>query len=211
RIESGFSQERLDRLRQAVRVKSGPGRDYTGHGDTVRRLFNAILGRQCVKISYYSEKSSRFDSFTVAPYTLLFSGNALYLLGRSEKHGECRTFAVERIDRAEPLARSFDYPEDLDRELGLERHFGVYSGEVQDVVLRVAAGHRKRMKMKRLHPSQRFVFQKDGSALIHLKVAGKVDLFRWLLTQVDAVRLESPAEWVKEYGALLSRMAAVYR
>jgi predicted DNA-binding transcriptional regulator YafY len=210
KIEPFFSAEKIEKLKSAVRVKTGPVRDYGAHRENIKLLLDAIVDRECVRISYDSRSSRRFDSFVLQPYTLIFYSNTLYVTGFSEKHRAYRIFAAERVSRVERIGRKFDMPADLDGIINLEKYFGIYSGEAENVVIRVLPAYRKWMKDKVLHPTQKRTFPSDGSMLVTLKAAGKEDLFRWLLSQADAVELLEPASWVKEFKEILGKIQDVY-
>jgi hypothetical protein len=102
-------------------------------------------------------------------------------------------------------------PEDLENIINLEKYFGIYSGEAETVKIKVFPSHRKWMKDKILHPTQKNTYPADGSMLITMKAAGKEDLFRWLLSQADAVELLEPGKWVEEFKEILGKVRAVYR
>jgi predicted DNA-binding transcriptional regulator YafY len=210
KIEPFFNEEKIEKLRSAVRVKTGPVRDYSAHRENIKLLLDSIVDRDCVKIAYDSRSSGKFDTFVLQPYTLIFYANTLYVTGFSEKHQAYRIFAAERVGRVERAGRKFEMPEDLDDIINLEKYFGIYSGEAETVVIRVLPSHRKWMKDKILHPTQKRTFPSDGSMLITLKAAGKEDLFRWLLSQADAVELLEPASWVDEFKSILGKIQEVY-
>jgi proteasome accessory factor B len=211
KIEPFFDEEKIDKLKGAVRVKTGPVRDYSEHRETIKLLTDAIVDRECVRISYDSRSSHKFDTFILRPYTLIFYANTLYVTGFSEKHNAYRIFAAERVRRAERAGRAFTMPEDVDSLINLEKYFGIYSGEAEAVRIRVFPAHRKWMKDKILHPTQKLTFPSDGSMVIAFQAAGKEDLFRWLLSQADAVELLEPKAWVTEFKALLAGVVKVYK
>jgi proteasome accessory factor B len=210
RIEPLFEEDTAHRLRHAVQIKTGPVRDYRQHSDVIRELTESIVQRKCVKITYFSKMSNRHDVFVIHPYTLVFYSNALYVIGFSEKHNEPRTFAVERIGQAGMQARHFTIPKKHEKSMVLEKYFGIYTGEVQTVKIKVMQDHKKQMKDRVLHPSQKFSFLKDGSMMITLQVAGKEDLFRWILSQGEAVKLVAPAAWAKELAGVIRKMKSLY-
>jgi len=210
KIEPFFDKEKIEKLKSAVRVKTGPVRDYSAHRENIKLLLDSIVDRECVRIAYDSRSSRKFDSFVLRPYTLIFYANTLYVTGFSEKHQAYRIFAAERVGRVERIGRKFEMPENLDSLINLEKYFGIYSGEAENVVIRVLPGHRKWMKDKILHPTQKRTFPSDGSMLITMKAAGKEDLFRWLLSQADAVELVEPVGWVDEFKGIVRKIQGVY-
>lgn len=210
KIESCFGAETAERLEDAVQVKTGPVRDYSRHHDIIRDLSDAVVARRCVSMGYRSGAGRRHDAMVLRPYSLIFYSNAVYALGYSENHGCVRTFAVERVTGLRVLERTFDRPENLGRATGIDDHFGIYSGNVETVRLRVGPDYKNRIKDKILHPTQSLVFKNDGSMHITFRAAGKEDLFKWLLSQGGAVELVSPEGWREEFRSLLAKMGGAY-
>ncbi len=211
KIEPFFNDEKIERLKSAVRVKTGPVRDYTEHRDAIKLLTDSIVNRECVKISYDSRSSRKYDTFVLQPYTLIFYSNTLYVTGFSEKHQAYRIFAAERINHAERVGRGFKMPENIETLINLEKYFGIFTGQVETVKIKVTASQRKWMKDKIIHPTQKLTFPSDGTMIITLKAAGKEDLFHWLLSQADSVELLEPLEWVKEFKGLAKKIVGVYK
>jgi proteasome accessory factor B len=210
KIEPLFSDEKVDRLKNAVRLKTGPVRDYTQHSEVIRTLTEGILKRRTVKMSYSSKRSMSFGQLVLLPYTLVFYRNALYIVGFSEKHGAVRTFAVERIGRAQVQGGTFEMPADLDAVLKLDQYFGIYSGSVEKVSVRITPEYKYALRDVILHPSQKARYEHDGSITLELLAAGKEDLFQWVLSQGEAVELLAPMGWVKELKEKIRKMAELY-
>ncbi|OGS35791.1 MAG: hypothetical protein A2293_05145 [Elusimicrobia bacterium RIFOXYB2_FULL_49_7] len=210
KMEPFFGPDMAERLSRAVLVKTGPIRDYSGHHDAIRRLNDAIIFRRVVRIQYFSLRKGTADYFCVHPYLLLFYSNAVYLVAFSEKHQESRTFAVERINHVNETGSGFERSSHLDETDFLNNHFGIHSGPLTTVCIKVFPEHKRRMKDKILHPSQQFTFSRDGTLTITLQMSGKEDLFKWLLSQGDALQLMAPAEWVEEFQQLIGKMTARY-
>jgi predicted DNA-binding transcriptional regulator YafY len=208
KIENFFPEDKVDLLQSAVKVISGPLRNYKEHKEIIKLLLNAILEKRSVRIGYDSRSSNKFDTFIIHPYRLVFYSNGLFLSAHSEKHGEVRTFAVERISHPMKLSTVFNRPANIG-ETKIEP-FGIHGGKSRTAVVWVKPEEKKRMKAKLLHESQKFSFDRDGSMAISLEVSGKEDFFRWLLSQGDSVRLIEPEDWVDEFKKSVKKIVSNY-
>ncbi|OGJ87135.1 MAG: hypothetical protein A2268_06725 [Candidatus Raymondbacteria bacterium RifOxyA12_full_50_37] len=198
KIEGLFGEETAARLRDTVKVKTGPIRNYRNHSVVIRTVTEAAINRKKMRIGYSSASSRKHDVFIIHPYTLLFYANSLYVIGYSEKHREVRTFALERIGQAQSCAEPFTICRDYNEDSYFDPFFGIHTGEKETVKLWVGPEYKNRIKNKILHPSQRSVYPRDGSMEITLTIAGKQDLFKWILSQAGAVKLLEPQSWAKE-------------
>ncbi len=100
---------------------------YERHDPALDGLLRALLAERKVNLTYRKPEGPPTRQL-VRPYTLVFHRDALYLYAFNESAGECRLYAVDRIQRAEPGAERFEYPEDYDPRAVFAKSFGVFVG-----------------------------------------------------------------------------------
>src|SRR5262245_22193072 len=99
----------VERLPQAIAAKRQHAKRQ--HADTYEitaGLLNAIVSRHVVSMQYYSAESRREKLYAIHPYRLIHAQGGLYVIAFVPAYSEVRTFAVERIKRANTLEDTFE-------------------------------------------------------------------------------------------------------
>src|SRR6185436_11844402 len=109
---------------------------YEGRLDDVNDIITALLREERLRVTHEGVSGGR-KTFVLEPYTLLVYKKGLYLAGRSERHGEVRTFALGA--------------------------FGLIRGkEAARVRIRFDAQVARYVQRRMWHPTQRFRRLRDG-------------------------------------------------
>ena len=131
----------------------------------------------------------------VAPYGIMF-GRANYLVAavllEDGVQGEPRNYRLDRIEGLEILDRTACAPDDFSLQDYAGRSFGVYQGEVQEIVLRVAPEAADDALGWRFHPTQTLERQADGSVVVRFWATGLLELSWHLFTWGDRVQVIAP-------------------
>ncbi|MHB1417027.1 MAG: helix-turn-helix transcriptional regulator [Chloroflexota bacterium] len=189
------------------------------HNESQARVFDLLAtawaARRTVRIWYrrigdgQQEVNTErlLDPYFVEPSAV---GHACYVIGHDHSSGEVRTFKVERIRGIELTGAGFDVPEDWSAGAYLQGAWGVMHDEEAEVRVRFAKAVAARVKESIWHPSQTLADEADGSLLFTVRVAGILEIARWLLTWgAEAEVLSPPA--LRDYLADAARgMAALY-
>jgi len=128
---------------------------------------------------------------SVTPYGLMF-GRANYLVAAERGSSEPRNWRLDRIGDLEVLETPAAAPEDFSLQAYAASSFGIYRGDVEDVVLRILPGGAEEAVRWRFHPSQSLEPQPDGSVIVRFRASGMRELAWHLLTWRDQVEILAP-------------------
>ncbi len=200
-------------LRQGVSFSLEPPR---GDQEKVARwsgaLREAVNGRHCIEMDYYSPARGEVNRRRVAPYHLHYFQGCWYLVGYCHWRREVRTFAVDRIKDLSPLpAETFAAPADFsprayfDEAWRLER-----GGEPVKVVVRFAPLLARRLRGRLYHPSQVTEEGGDGSLTLAFTVRGLNEIRRWVLQFGGDAEVLEPPELRAELAEAGRSLAEMY-
>ena len=178
-------------------LATAPGAaDLAGRGPALDAV---MLGREegrVTEILYRSGSTGEADRFAVEPQGLVWRRGRLYLHAHSRKHGEQRTFRVDRIEEATATDERFEPPPDFDLRAAHAGSFGVWQsdGPVHAVTVRFAAGAAPYVAAGRWRPRQRLDPAADGSLTLRLDLTAFEEVKAWVLSfGPRAEALEPPA------------------
>jgi len=175
----------------------------------------AWVSQRKLKIVYRNLDDDKGTERIIEPYYIepAAAGHASYVLGYCHLKKALRMFKIERIESAELTAELYTIPSDFDANEYFGSSWGiVVEGEVKTVRLAI-----KNPKIMRLlsetiwHPSQTFEKLKDGSLIMTLKVTDTQELFTWILSWGDKVRVLEPEGLRKEIIKTASAIQTMYR
>jgi predicted DNA-binding transcriptional regulator YafY len=126
----------------------------------------------------------------VTPYGILF-GRSNYLVA-AENGGETRSWRLDRIQDLELVDRPAAPPEDFSLQDFADESFGIYHGEVERVVLRIAPERAADALAWRFHANQTVERQADGTVRVEFRAGGMLELAWHLFTWSDAVEIVEP-------------------
>ena len=145
------------------------------------------------------------------PYTLAMYKGGLYLLGRSHRGSGIIYLAVERIRHAERLEERFVYPRGYSPERHTQGIFGIIEGAETRVELRLLSPETAAyVASRRLHPTQRLIHRRDGTAVLTMVVRGTEELKAWILSLSPYVEVIRPRELREAVGRQLAEAARLH-
>ncbi len=212
KIRAGLGPELeafLGQLGDSFRVLPGPHKRYAEQRDTIEVLNQATLQRRRVLIEYRTGRSGQERSRSLAPYHVWYHGGGLYVIGHDDHSGEIRTFAVDRIQKAEPTDEAFEVPEDFDFDSYTASSFGVVAEPAEEVTIRFEAAWATHIRERQWHASQRITPHEDGTLDLHLEVGTGAELKQWILSFGAGATVLAPpslrAELESDLKAALAR------
>lgn len=128
---------------------------------------------------------------TVTPLGILF-GRSNYLVSLEGSDPRPRTFRLDRMAQVTALDRPAAPPADFSLQAFADESFGIYHGEIEDVVLRIKAERAEDALRWRFHSNQRVTQQGDGGVEVAFRASGMLELAWHLFTWGDAVEIVSP-------------------
>ena len=230
-LKGTFVWEALDRALAKVRAHLGekalgylngltggflataPGAaDLAGRGPALDAVMLGREERRVTEILYRSGSTGETDRFPVEPLGLVWHRDRLYLHAHSRKHGEQRTFRVDRIGEAETTDERFDPPADFDLESAHAGSFGVWQsdGPARTVRVRFAPSAAPYVAAGRWHASQRIGEHADGSLTLTLELSAFEEVTAWALSFGPRAEVLEPAELRDQIAAALRAAAGRY-
>jgi len=188
----GPDAEALARAETTVAVQAGPR--PAEDPQLIAALRQAVMALKAVRFRYRGG-SRQGTVRDVAPYGIMF-GRANYLVAAAlledGAQGEPRNYRLDRIEGLEVLDRAASAPDGFSLQDYAGRSFGVYQGEVQEIVLQVAPEAAGDALGWRFHPTQSLEPQADGSVVVRFWATGLLELSWHLFTWGDRVRVIAP-------------------
>jgi predicted DNA-binding transcriptional regulator YafY len=188
----GPDAEALARAETTVAMQAGPR--PAEDPALIGALRQAIMALKAVRFRY-GGGSRRGAAREAAPYGIMF-GRANYLvaaeLGPDGAQGEPRNYRLDRIEALEVLERAAAPPTDFSLQEYAGRSFGIYQGEVEEIVLRVAPAAAGDALGWRFHPSQTVSRLDDGAVEVRFWASGLLELAWHLFTWGDTVQVVRP-------------------
>ena len=166
-------------------LATAPGAaDFTGRGPALDAVMLGREERRVTRVLYRSGSTGEADRFAVEPLGLVWHRGRLYLHAHSRKHGEQRTFRVDRIEEATATAERFAPPADFDLGAALAGSFGVWQadGPAETVRVRFAADAAGYVAAGRWHDSQTIEEHADGSLTLTLALTAFEEVAAWVLS-----------------------------
>jgi predicted DNA-binding transcriptional regulator YafY len=182
-------------LARAIRIRPSRVSRLADKASVYQQLVAAIAARRVVRIRY--DSFTEWDEITtnLRPYQLLFCRHSWYVIGRSTRHGEVRTFNLSRIAGLEVLDQRFTMP----RGFSLERYMGnawnliPEHGRDYHVVVRFKPLVARNVAEVVWHKTQETEFLEDGSLEFRVRVSGLSEIVWWVLGYGDQAEVLQPA------------------
>ena len=208
----GPDAEALARAETTVAVQAGPR--PAEDPAVIGALRQAIMALKAVRFRYRggSRKGLARDA---VPYGIMF-GRANYLVAAElpadgGPGGEPRNYRLDRIEDLRVLDRPGAAPETFSLSDYAARSFGIYQGEVEEVVLQIAPEAAEDALGWRFHPTQTLERQDDGTVVARFWATGLLELAWHLFTWGDKVRVVRPDALRRVLADELERALAVHR
>lgn len=193
-------RERLSEVADAIDLRPPPVNPLADKGDVYRTLLQASVDQQTVRMRYDCRTEFREIETDLDPYHLLFQERSWYVIGRSSRHDEIRTFNIGRVKAAESTGDSFKRPPSFSVKKHLRNAWRLIpdDGPDSEVHLRFSAVVSRNVAEVLWHPTQRCEFRDDGSLDYHVTVSGVREIVWWVLGYGDQVEALKPERLRRE-------------
>ena len=181
--------------------------------DNFTPLFNAIVDKQPLKLTYQSFKQDNEETIIVHPYYLKQYNKRWFLIAWNDEKNLMANYAFDRIKGIEDVnvpykftdVNFFDYFEDM---IGVSKDTRT---EPQTVKLWVSAAQWPYIKTKPLHgATQRLVSLDEKGAVITIEVYLNYELEQQILSFGEKVKVLEPAELKERIKQRLTEAANNY-
>ena len=160
-------------------------------------LFSATVTNQPLSIEYHPA-FGKVHTYEIHPYALKQHASRWYIIGLSvvdEAENRLRIFAIDRVERFEPIAVEFIPNHTIDFEDYFDDILGVtinVDAKPERIRLKVDARSYNFISTKPLHHTQKIVSSGDGYVIVELKIAYNYELETALLEFADTVEVLEP-------------------
>lgn len=190
RLESGFG------LKQgAERIIEFEENPYLKGSEHITTLFQAIMGKQVLEVSYQGFKQVKPIVLRFHPYYLKQYNNRWFVFGWDNEGDRLTNMALDRIHGILPGKGKFRTNKGIDFAEHFEDVVGVTVPDTDAVVvtLRISAQRWPYLKTKPLHGSQKVVAVDTKGATITLNVKLNNELQALLLSYGEDIEVLKPA------------------
>jgi predicted DNA-binding transcriptional regulator YafY len=198
-------------LDEAFVIKNLAREDYSGMGEQIKCLNEAIQHEQVVRIEYHSASQNRTVTTQLHPYGMVLLAASLYCIGYLAEYDEVRTLKVSRFQSVRPTGRSFEKPADFSLSAHMAGSFGVFSpGRTRTVRVAVTGWAATNVREQRWHESQRIVEDGAEQLLVEFRLDSTVEFKRWILGFGRFARVLQPDDLAGEIRDELRAAAEGY-
>ena len=131
---------------------------------------------------------------------------ATYLIAYNIKANAIWTFRISKIKEITLTDNYFEKEDDFDLKEYCARSFGVFQGEIFDVVLQFNKDAAQDAKEYFFHPTQIGKLEQDGSYTLSLKASGEYEIITELLKWRDSVKILAPESLKEAYKNEIRKM-----
>ncbi|UKN03694.1 WYL domain-containing protein [Paracrocinitomix mangrovi] len=158
-------------------------------------LYQAIIKKNSIKLTYQSFKARSANSFDFHPYLLKEFRNRWFILGRKSKGEDILNLALDRIINIEKSKERFIKPEDFIPEEHFKHVIGVTvakNSPVEEVVIKVSHKHAPYIDTKPFHWTQKIIERNKEGVTFSFKVQHNYELEKDILGFGEAVEVLKP-------------------
>lgn len=171
---------------------AGPERSGALAAGLTSRLEAAIGERKPIAIHYRSLAGGLQTWRDVDPYAMFHRENAWYLVGRCHLHDEPRTFRLDRISEARPLAGTFTRPA-FDIDAFLKSTWAVYRGrQLHDIVIHFDPSLAPLIEQGFHHPTETLTKLGNGRLEYRVQLSHLDEIARWIVSFAGKAQAVQP-------------------
>lgn len=183
--------------------------------DFLDLVYNAIVGKRALRLTYRSFKARSASSFVFYPYLLKEYRNRWFMFGRRKSNPDLLNLALDRIQgleiaEQEPFVENglFDPSTFFDDVVGVTKNTG---SKAEIVRFLVRPEHAPYVQTKPFHQSQRKIEgYEDGSVVFEINVVVNQELKREFMGFADGIRVLFPQSLADFIRGKLSRARDQY-
>jgi len=169
--------------------------DYLQGLEYITPLYNAILYKKVLNVSYKSFKRDNNQSISFHPYYLKQYKNRWFVFGLNEDFGQITNLALDRIVGIEDAKKVFTPNTTIDFSEYFEDVIGVTldkEAKLEKILLRISNDLYPYIQTKPLHGSQKKKETADFYVLIELELIPNYELESLILSYGEGIEVLSP-------------------
>lgn len=159
----------------------------------IKPLFNAILNKQPLKISYQSFNRTEPRDIIFHPYFLKQYNNRWFCLGMCKDYNPPTNLALDRMIDIQKSRQKFVPNKNINFEEHFEDVVGVtVQGDIQKITIKVTKEHWPYIASKPLHGSQKIKLKGDEFVIISIEVKPNYELESLLMSHGNDLEVMEP-------------------
>lgn len=164
-------------------------------------VISSILEQSWTRVTYRALHDDNERSYVVALCRLISHAGRLYVAAWHPKYRNYMNLAADRIIAIEEDPDCTLPLHQFNEELYRNSHFGVHSGPIHAVTIRVNNTFADFFTSRTWHPSQHFTHTADGALLLNLTAPVNPELAAWIASWRGKLEPLSPPELVAMVNA----------
>jgi predicted DNA-binding transcriptional regulator YafY len=179
----------------------------------IEGLYQAILQKYALDITYQSFKAQNPQTFVFHPYLLKEYRNRWFVLGqKSVQPQPFMTLALDRILTIQKTNELYYKPDDLNLQNYFDEVIGVtVSNQASDeVILKINKQNAPYVLTKPIHQSQKVLETVENGIIISIKVQWNFELEREILGFGEAMEVLAPAGLRRKMSSRVKKMNVLY-
>ena len=176
-------------------------------------LFNAILYKKSLLISYRSFKSDIDNHFIFFPYHLKQFNSRWFAFGKNDQYDTITNLALDRIKTIEDSTESYDENKSVDFNEYFEDIVGVTISDTEKLIkiqLQVDEQLAPYIRTKPLHGSQKEIKKTLTNIIFSIEVIPNFELEKLILSFGEQMKVISPVEFREKIKSRLTNSVNQY-
>jgi predicted DNA-binding transcriptional regulator YafY len=160
-------------------------------------LFNYILNKRTLEITYKSFKSETARTFVIHPYHLKQFNNRWFMFGLNSEYHSIYNLPLDRIVEIQESKVKFIENKEIDFNEYFEDIIGVTKpaeGKVEKIMLKFTAEQAPYILTKPIHGSMKKISNDENGLVASIEVIPNFELEKLILSFGDAVKVIEPLE-----------------
>ncbi len=197
-------------LVRRVRLLSMAGRRVP---ETIfRKAADALVQRRRLEIEYHGRERDKTTQRRVSPQRLVHYRDSWYLDAWCHTSKDLRTFALERVRKAELIDEKTRDITDAKLDRYFTKSYGIFGGEpTHTAALRFTAERARWVADEHWHPDQEGQFDKDGNYELYVPYRHMEELMMDILKYGPDVEVLGPAALRRAVAKRLEETLVAYR
>ncbi len=163
--------------------------------DIFMTVFRAWQNHEAINIVYEAVNGSKTERL-IEPHIMAFYDQAWYIKGWCRLRNEVRSFAIHRIDKAEPSGRFFESDQELIKRVG-NGDFLQYD-KIENIEIICENELKSFLEAKPFHPSQIIKHYDNEHILLSIPAAPEHEIVKWVMYQSGKAKLVKPHALIKK-------------
>jgi len=182
--------------------------------DHITPIYNAILFKQVLQISYESFKRNGIQSFLIHPYFLKQYNNRWFVFGLNDLTNRLINLSLDRIVEVNPSSINYRPNESVDFSELFDDIVGISidnSAKIQNIILEVSNVIMPYIETKPLHGSQKIQEKNEKHSIITLELIPNYELEALILSYGDNIQVVEPIQLRGKIAERVSNLFEQYK